>query len=117
LPIARVYAQGKLDLQAKLAQWRLGRNAGAAVNIYKGSRGVDRMDEDEARRLRRLQMMMSMVMSVIGQDPGLTLEEAADMAANARRAALTMFPGKELTYDLIYRPRLQRLINERFRLQ
>jgi hypothetical protein len=39
------------------------------------------------------------------------------MAANARRAALTMFPGKELTYDLIYRPRLQRLINERFRLQ
>jgi len=101
----------------KLAQWRLGRNAGAAVNIYKGSRGVDRMDEDEARRLRRLQMMMSMVMSVIGQDPGLTLEEAADMAANARRAALTMFPGKELTYDLIYRPRLQRLINERFRLQ
>ncbi len=101
----------------KLAQWRLGRNVGAAVNIYKGSRGVDRMDEDEARRLRRLQMMMSMVMSVIGQDPGLTLEEAADMAANARRAALTMFPGKELTYDLIYRPRLQRLINERFRLQ
>ena len=72
---------------------------------------------EEARRLRRLQMMMSMVMSVIGQDPDLTLEEAAEMAANARRAALTMFPGKELTYDLIYRPRLQRLINERFRLQ
>jgi hypothetical protein len=72
---------------------------------------------NEARRLRRLQMMMSMVMSVIGQDPDLTLEEAAEMAANARRAALSMFPNKELAYDLIYRPRLQRLMNERFRLQ
>jgi len=74
-------------------------------------------NNDETRRLRRLQFMMSMVMSVISQDPDLTLEEAAEMAANARRAALTMFPDKELAYDLIYRPRLQRLMNERFRLQ
>jgi hypothetical protein len=72
---------------------------------------------DEARKIRRLQVMMSMVMSVIGQDPDLSLDEAAEMAANARRAALSMFPGKELAYDMIYRPRLQRLINERFRLQ
>ena len=72
---------------------------------------------EEARRLRRLQVMMSMVMSVISQDPGLTLEEASEMVANARRAALNMFPDKELAYDLIYRPRLQRIMNERFRLQ
>jgi len=77
----------------------------------------DRINDDEPRRLRRLQIMMSMVMSVISQDPDLTLEEASEMAANARRAALTMFPDKELAYDLIYRPRLQRLMNERFRLQ
>jgi hypothetical protein len=72
---------------------------------------------EEARQLRRLQVMIGMVMSVISQDPDLTLEEAAEMAANARRAALAMFPGKELTYDIIYRPRLQRVIDERFRLQ
>jgi hypothetical protein len=72
---------------------------------------------EEARRLRRLQMMMSMVMSVISQDPDLTVEEAAEMAANARRAALNLFPDKELAYDILYRPRLQRLMNERFRLQ
>jgi len=72
---------------------------------------------DESRKLRRLQMMISMVMSVISQDPNLTVEEAADMAANARRAALAMFPGKELAYDILYKPRLQRLMNERFRLQ
>ena len=72
---------------------------------------------EESRRLRRLQVMMSMVMSVISQDPDLTLEEAAEMAANARRAALSLFPDKELAYDILYRPRLQRLMNERFRLQ
>ena len=73
--------------------------------------------EDEARKIRRLQMMMSMVMSVIGQDPSLTVEEAAELAAGAKRAALAMFPDKELAYDLLYKPRLQRLMKERFRLQ
>ncbi len=72
---------------------------------------------DEARKIRRLQMMISMVMSVISQDRDLTVEEASKMVANARRAALTLFPGKELAFDILYRPRLQRLMNERFRLQ
>lgn len=72
---------------------------------------------EEARKLRRLQMMISMVMSVIGQDPNLTIEEAAELAAGARRAALAMFPGKQLAFDILYKPRLQRLMNERFRLQ
>jgi len=73
--------------------------------------------QDEARRLRRLQIMMSMVTSVISQDPGLTVEEASELAAGAKRAALAMFPDKELAYDLLYKPRLQRLMRERFRLQ
>ena len=73
--------------------------------------------EEEARKIRRLQLMISMVMSVIGQDPNLTLEEASELAAGAKKAALAMFPDKELAFDLLYRPRLQRLIRERFRLQ
>jgi hypothetical protein len=72
---------------------------------------------EEARKLRRLQVMISMVMSVISQDSKLTLEEAAELAAGARRAALAMFPGKQLAFDILYKPRLQRLMNERFRLQ
>ena len=73
--------------------------------------------EDERRRLRRLQILMNMVMSVIAQDPQMTVEEAAEMVANTRRAALAMFPGKELAFDLIYKPRLERVMRERFRLQ
>ena len=73
--------------------------------------------DQEAKQIRRLQMMISMVMSVISQDHNLTVEEASELVAGAKRAALAMFPDKELAYDLLYKPRLQRLMNERFRLQ
>jgi len=73
--------------------------------------------EEERRKLRRLQIMMSMVMSVISQDADLSVEEASELAANAKRAALVMFPDKELAFDILYKPRLQRLMAERFRLQ
>ncbi len=72
---------------------------------------------EEGQRLRRLQFMMNLVMQVIAQDPRLTVEEASQMVADSRAAALAMFPGKELAYDLLYRPRFQRLMRERFRLQ
>ena len=72
---------------------------------------------EEGQRLRRLQMMMNLVMQVIAQDPRLTVEEASQMVADSRTAALAMFPGKELAFDLLYRPRFQRLMQERFRLQ
>jgi hypothetical protein len=72
---------------------------------------------EEARKIRRMQLIIGMVMSVIGQDPSLTLEEASELAAGAKRAALAMFPDKELAFDLLYKPRLKRLIRDRFRLQ
>jgi hypothetical protein len=71
---------------------------------------------EEAKLIRRLQMMMNMVMQVIAQDSALTIDDASQMIADARAAALAMFPDKELAYDLIWRPRFQRLMRERFRL-
>jgi hypothetical protein len=78
---------------------------------------VEQEQQEENRKIRRLQLMMNMVMSVLAQDQDITLEEASEMIANAKAAALAMFPDKELAYDLIYRPRFQRLLNERFSLQ
>jgi hypothetical protein len=72
--------------------------------------------QDEQRKLRRLQIMVNMVMSVISQDLSLTIDEASEMVADTRRAALTMFPGKELAFDLLFKPRLQRLMRERYRI-
>ena len=73
--------------------------------------------DEENRKIRRLQIMMNMVMSVISQDPSLTFDQASELVVNTKRAALAMFPDKELAYDILYKPRLQRLIRERFRLQ
>ncbi|MGI9102862.1 MAG: hypothetical protein ACR2IF_10515 [Terriglobales bacterium] len=82
-----------------------------------GKREWNHAELEELRKIRRLQVMMNMVMSVISQDVNMTVEEASEMVADAKRAALAMFPDKELAYDLIYKPRLQRLMKERFRLQ
>jgi hypothetical protein len=71
---------------------------------------------EEAKLIRRMQMMMNMVMQVIAQDGTLSIDDASQMIADARTAALAMFPDKELAYDLIWRPRFQRLMRERFRL-
>jgi hypothetical protein len=90
--------------------------AGPETNLPLEQQSLDERQE-EARKIRRLQLMISMVMSVISQDPNLTLSEASELSAGAKRAALAMFPDKELAYDLLYKPRLQRLIRERFRLQ
>ena len=72
---------------------------------------------EEQRKIRRLQMMMDMVMSVISQDGSLTVDQAAELVADSKRAALAMFPDKELAYNIIYKPRLQRLMRERYRIQ
>ena len=82
-------------------------------NVYTNQAEI----EEENKKIRRLQIMMSMVISVLSQDPNLTLQEATELVASSKRAALAMFPDKELAYDLIYRPRLQRVLNERFRIQ
>jgi hypothetical protein len=71
---------------------------------------------EEARLIRRLQLMMNLVLQTIAQDHSLSIDEASQMIADARSAALAMFPGKELAYDLIWRPRFQRLMRERFRI-
>ena len=70
----------------------------------------------EQKLIRRLQMMMNLVMQTIAQDSSLSIDEASQMIADSRKAALAMFPGKELAYDLIWRPRFQRLMRERFRI-
>ena len=73
--------------------------------------------QEESRKIRRLQIMFNMVMQVIAQDSSLTVEEASEMVADTRKAALLMFPDKELAFNLIYWPRLQRLMRERYRMQ
>lgn len=71
--------------------------------------------KDEERRVRQLRLAVGLTMSTISQT-NVSFEEASQMVTATRRFALRLFPGKELAFDLIYQPRLRRLLAERFRL-
>lgn len=70
---------------------------------------------EENRKVRRLQVVVGLVMNVIRQSD-LPIEEALELVADTRQFALRLFPDKEFTYDLIYQPRFQRLLSEKYRI-
>ncbi len=81
-------------------------------------------EEDEARRqaireenrnLRYLRFLVDLGLYEI-RAGHLTRAQAAQVVENIRAQALQLFPGKEETFDLIYRPRFQRAIAETFQL-
>ncbi len=94
----------------------IGQESSAAADRTTVSADEQAQEAEEQKLIRRLQMMMNMVMQVIAQDGTMSVDEASQMIADSRKAALAMFPGKELAYDLIWRPRFQRLMRERFRI-
>jgi hypothetical protein len=69
---------------------------------------------EERARYRKLQIMIAATAALLEQDRSLTLREGMALVSQARRAAELLFPGKGPTFDLIYRPRLLRIIEERF---
>ncbi len=71
---------------------------------------------DEEKRLRRLRFTVGLTMSIITQG-NLSLEEASRMVTATRELALRLFPGKEEAFDMIYLPRLRRLLQEKYLLQ
>ena len=75
------------------------------------------MDErdirEENRKIRYLRFLVDFSILSIQQED-LLLEEALERVEDVKRAACGLFPGKEETFELIYRPRFHRVIQERF---
>lgn len=69
--------------------------------------------EEEDRRVRQLRTVVHLALSAIAQTE-MNLADAEEMVSAVRGAALRLFPGKELAFDLIYLPRLHRLLTERY---
>jgi hypothetical protein len=113
--------QSKLKIGGRVSMGsrESGRNEESSPHTLSSGQSAQSAQEkmEEQRKIRRLQMMMDMVMSVISQDGSLTVDQAAELVADSKRAALAMFPDKELAYNIIYKPRFQRLMRERFRIQ
>jgi hypothetical protein len=70
---------------------------------------------EENRKIRFLRFLVDFSILSIQQDD-LFLEQAQEIVENVKRAACNLFPGKEETFELIYRPRFNRTIQERFGL-
>jgi hypothetical protein len=70
--------------------------------------------EDEARRARWARFVADTTCAVLAQQPDLTLGEGIRCMAQARQTILGLFPGKDLAYDILYRPRFLRILVERF---
>jgi hypothetical protein len=69
---------------------------------------------DEQRRLRQLRLLVDVTAQLLAEDDNLILCEALRLIDAARIAALRLFPEKDGTFDLIIRPRLERIVFERF---
>lgn len=69
--------------------------------------------KEENRKLRHLRLMIDLTMQLLYQKRDLTITEGMGYINNAKKYAVSLFPGKEDVFDLIYRPRLLRVIRER----
>ena len=71
-------------------------------------------EEDE--RLRRLRLLVDVTAQVLSEDEKLTFCEALRLVEAARTASLRLFPDKNDTFELVIRPRLDRIVLEWFRI-
>jgi hypothetical protein len=69
--------------------------------------------KEENRKIRYLRFLVDFSILSI-QQGDLSCEEAFKLVEDVKRAACNLFPGKEETFELIYRPRFKRVIQERF---
>ena len=70
---------------------------------------------EENRRLRYLRFLVDLALMEISRGR-YTKPQAEKIVENIRSQALQLFPGKELAFELIYRPRFRRVIAETFQL-
>jgi hypothetical protein len=67
----------------------------------------------ENKKVRELARTVDLAMIYLSR-ANFTLEEAERLIAAVKAKALRIFPDKEETFDLIYLPRLRRIVTERF---
>lgn len=66
---------------------------------------------EEQRKLNRLRFVVDYTAAML-QSGQLSIFEKLQLTRATRSFVLKLFPDKEETYDLIYKPRFDRLINE-----
>lgn len=69
---------------------------------------------DENKKIRRARLMVDLACSLLAQQD-LSRMEMINLVRATRHTVLNLFPGKDETFDLIYKPRLERIMKERLK--
>jgi hypothetical protein len=70
---------------------------------------------DENKRMRYLRLVSDFTLAYIANEAE-NPEEAQRLVESLRQTAMNLFPGKEETFELVIRPRFDRVIQGRFLL-
>jgi len=70
---------------------------------------------DENKRIRYLRIVSDFTLAYIANEAE-SLDEAQRLVESLRQTAMNLFPGKEDTFELVIRPRFDRVIHTRFLL-
>ncbi|MPY87869.1 MAG: hypothetical protein GEU99_08110 [Luteitalea sp.] len=65
--------------------------------------------QEEDRRLRRVRLMVDLTVQLLARGQ-LDRTEGQRLVAATRAAVLRLFPGSEATYELLYAPKFERLL-------
>ena len=68
---------------------------------------------EENKKVRFLRILVDFSMHVILQGD-LSREEALKLVEGVKDHTCRLFPGKEATFELIYRPRFRRILAEKY---
>ena len=66
---------------------------------------------EENRRMRILRILVDLTTAVLMQGQ-VSRQEALDLVQSTKNRILQLFPDKEATYNLIYKPRFERLLRQ-----
>lgn len=66
---------------------------------------------EEEQKMRRLRVVVDLAAAVL-QQGNLSITEAVALIRAVKKQVLYLFPDKEATFDLIYKPRFERLVKE-----
>ena len=68
--------------------------------------------EEENRKMRHLRFIVDFTFAILHQE-NLSILDSIQLIHSTKQAVLSLFPGKESTYGLIYKPRFNRILEER----
>lgn len=69
---------------------------------------------EEQKKMQRLRTIVDLTTAMLSQG-NLTTPEALKLVTATKKSVLSLFPDKEETFDLIYKPRFERIIKERLK--